>query len=91
MLALGQDCFLPSPFQCIIHLNRRFTYGLHGVIAQKMTTFITTAVKTSNSTNPMGNSGFPYMNCMSLSFYLYASYNTFALKKVEGYFLSDVS
>jgi hypothetical protein len=38
----GDDTFLPK---------RRFTYNLHGFIAKKMVTFITTAVRTSKSNN----------------------------------------
>jgi hypothetical protein len=32
------------------HPKRQFTYGLHSAISQKMATFITTAVRTSNPT-----------------------------------------
>jgi hypothetical protein len=35
--------------------KRRFTYGLHSVISQKMATFVTTAVRTSNPSKSMEN------------------------------------
>jgi hypothetical protein len=36
--------------EVIVPPKRRITYGLHGVICHKMTTFISVAVRTSNST-----------------------------------------
>jgi hypothetical protein len=42
--------FLPWRWKRCVPPKRRLTYGLHGSIPQRMATFITTAVRTSNPT-----------------------------------------
>jgi hypothetical protein len=61
--------FRPWRWRWYLLSKRRFIYGLHGAVSQKMATFITTAVRTSNPISLLLQ--FPYPICLSwLTFYL---------------------